>query len=73
MNKNSKTLEAIWVALNSIAYRIYSKKGEEGISLLINQNMDYIVDQISRRISCSCKQAHMTSKIFFYCSNLQHF
>lgn len=55
MNKNSKTLEAIWVALNSISQRMYSKKYEEGITLLINQNMDYIVDQISRRISCSCK------------------
>lgn len=55
MNKNSKTLEAIWVALNSISQRMYSKKHEEGITLLINQNMDYIVDQISRRISCSCK------------------
>lgn len=55
MNKNSKTLEAIWVALNSISQRMYSKKRDEGMSLLINQNMDYIVDQISRRISCSCK------------------
>ena len=56
MNKNSKTLEAIFVALSSIANRIYAKKSEEGISLLISQNMDYIVDQISRRISCSCKK-----------------
>lgn len=64
MNKNSKTLDAIWVALNAISYRLYSKKHGEGITLLIKNNMDYVVDQISRRISCSCNQS--TTRPFFF-------